>query len=277
MKGNLKYNLLLLLLFAASCKSSKEAASIALPSMTTKDRISSIIQSGIQYNDLSSNLRLTIRPGKLQKETSIDAQLRIVRNEALQISLRVPFLGEAFRILITPDKILIIDRLNRQYLHETMQNIQAQIPFDFDYYSLEALFTNQLFIAGKKEISPSDYANFKIREDNFRAFITYSDKQKILYDFESDYTNRIQALRMESKNVSSYLQCNYTDWGLTSNNRTFPMTLNLQLNTPDEVYDLKCLYKSVAINTAFTIDHNIPNNYRQITLQQAFRLIEQLL
>ena len=272
-----KYNLILLFLFAASCKSSKEAVSIALPSMKAQERIGSIVQSGIQYNDLSSNLKLTVRPGKAGKETSVDAQLRIVKNEAIQISLRIPILGEAFRILVSPDKLLIIDRLNKQYLSETLQDIQAQTSFEFDYYSWEALLTNQLFIAGKKEISPADYAGFQIREDNFRAHIIYPDNRKILYNFESDYTHRIQTARMEQKNGDSYLQCNYSDWGLTSNNRIFPMTLNVLLHTPDEVYSLDCLYKSVFINTAFAIDYNVPNNYRQVTLQQAFGLIEQLL
>ena len=277
-RGRAKYFLILLLFFAASCKSSKEAASVVLSSMTTQERINSIIQSGIQYNDLSSNLKLTIRPGKNHKETSVDAQLRIVKNEALQISLRIPILGsEAFRILITPDNVLIIDRLNRQYLYETMQDFHTQMPFDFNYYNMEALFTNQLFIAGKKEITAADYAGFQIREDNFRAHISYLDKQKIFYNFESDYTNRIQATRMEQKNGSAFLQCNYTDWRLASNNRIFPMMLSLQLHTPDEIYNLNCSYKSMVINTAVTIDYNIPNKYRQVTLQEVFRLIEQLL
>ena len=279
--SKVKYFLILLLLLAVSCKSSKEAAPVipaVLSSMTTQERISSIIQSGIQYNNLSSNLKLTVRPGRNHKETSVDAQLRIIKNEALQISLRIPILGsEAVRILITPDNVLIIDRLNKQYLYETMQDFHTQMPFDFNYYNMEALFTNQLFIAGKKEISPADYAGFQIREDKLRAHISYSDKQKILYNFESDYTHRIQTTRMEQKTGSAFLQCNYTDWEIISNNRTFPMTLNLQLHTPDEIYNLNCSYKSVVVNTNFTIDYNIPNNYRKVTLQQVFRLIEQLL
>ena len=278
MKGKLKYIAICLFLFAVSCKSSKETASTALSSMTGQERINSIIQSGIQYNDLSSNLKLTVRPGQLHKETSLDAQLRIVKDEALQISLRIPVLGsEAFRIVITPEKMLIIDRLNRQYLSETMQDIQKQIPFDLNYYNLEALFTNQLFIAGKKEISPADYAGFQIREDPFRANISYLDNRKILYNFESDYTHHIQTTRMEQKNSSSYMQCNYTDWKLISDNRMFPMTLRLQLHTPNETYNLNCSYKSMLINTAFAIDYNIPNKYRQVTLQEVARLIEQLL
>ena len=278
MKGKIEYNLILLLLFAASCKSSKETSPIALPSMTVQERISSIIQSEIQYNDLSSNLKLTIRPDKTRKEISVDAQLRIVRNEAIQISLRIPFLGsEAFRILVTPDRLLIVDRLNKQYLSETIQNIQAQTSFDFDFYSWEALLTNRLFIAGEKEINLTDYAGFRVREENFRAHVIYPDNRKILYEFESDYTHRIQNIRMEQKNGYSYLHCNYSDWESTSNNRIFPMTLNLQLNTPSGIFDVNFSYKSVAINTTFAINYDIPDNYRQITLQQALQLFKQLL
>ncbi|MDR1527143.1 MAG: DUF4292 domain-containing protein [Dysgonamonadaceae bacterium] len=275
MKRNLKYGVILVFLFAVSCKTGKETSSIALPAMTTEERISSIVQSGIQYNDLSSHLKLIIRKGKTNKETAVDAQLRIVKNEAIQLSFRIPIIGsEAFRMVITPDKLLIIDRLNKQYLSETLQDIREQIPFD--YYSLEALLTNQLFIAGKKEIIPADYTLFKTNDDKFRAHMLYSDPQKILYDFESDYTHRIQSARMVPETGASYLQCNYADWGLASNNRTFPMTLHLQLHTPEEMYHLICSHKSVDINTQSTIDCNIPNKYRQVSLEEVARLIKKM-
>ncbi|MDR0542006.1 MAG: DUF4292 domain-containing protein [Dysgonamonadaceae bacterium] len=276
MKSTLKYGLIFLFFFALSCKTGKEISSVTLPTMTAEERIGSIIQSGIEYNNLSSNLKLTVRQRKANKEIAVDAQLRIVKNEAIQMSLRIPVLGsEVCRILITPDKLLIIDRLNKQYLSENLQDLKTQIAFgfDFDYYTLEALLTNQLFIAGKKEITPADYAVFQIRNDNARAHITYSDQHKILYDFESDYTNHIQTARMEQENGTPCLQCHYTDWGSVSNNRVFPMTLHFRLQIPDGVCDLNCSYKSVVINTEFAIDYTIPNKYRQVSLQQMNRLI----
>jgi hypothetical protein len=245
--------------------------------MTGQERISSIVQSGIQYNDLSSNMKMSVRQTNPYKELSIDAQLRIVKNEALQISFRIPVLGtEVVRILITPERIVFIDRMSKQYLSEPLQAIQSLMPFDFDYYNLEAIFTNQLFITGKKEINAEDYLDFQIKEDNFRAYLTHSDKNNILYNFESDNTHRIQTLRIESDTVSSFIQCDYTRWGLASNNGIFPMLLNMHAQTPDKVFDLICAHRTVNINTAFTIDYNIPNNYRKLTIQQAFRLLEQV-
>jgi hypothetical protein len=251
---------------------------VALQSMTKEERLSTIIQSGIRYNTFSSNLKLSVKPGKKSRETAVDAQLRIVKDEAIQLSLRIPILGtEAFKLVITPDNLLVIDRLNKQYLSESMHDMKAKAPFDFDYYSLEALFTNQLFIAGKKEITASDYQAFQIREDAFLVHIDYTDKQAVRYDFTGDYSNRIQSTQMDQSKWKSHLQCIYTGWGLTSNKRTFPMSLNMTLNIPDEVYTLDFACKSVDIDTDFSIDYTVPNKYKQVTLQQVLKLIGNLL
>jgi hypothetical protein len=279
MNGNLKYGcIFFLLLLVFSCKTGKETTTIALSSLANEERIRYMLQSEMPYSDLSSSLKLTLRKGSAGKETPIDAQLRIVRGEAIQISLRIPILGsEAFRILLSPDEVRIIDRLNKQYIAAPTSLVLAQTSVDFDYYSLEALLTNRLFIAGKKEIRPDDYSDFRVREDSFRAYLSCSDRQAIRYDFESDYTHRIQAARMQQENGSSYLQCLYTDWGLASNNRTFPMTMDLQFHTPSEVFRLNFSCKSVAVDTGATVDYSIPSKYRPVSLEQITRWIESLL
>jgi hypothetical protein len=264
--------------FCYSCKTGKETTTVALQKMSKEERLNSIIQSEIQYKTLSSNLKLTLKPGKQKKETSVDAQLRIVKDEAIQFSLRIPILGtEAFKVLITPEKILIVDRLNKQYLLESMADIKTQVPFDFDYYSFEALLTNRLFIAGKKEITPPDYSTFGIRENDYLFTITNTDQQAIRYDFTGDYSNRIQSIQMAQEKWNSHLQCEYTHWGLTSGKRTFPMVLNLQLEVPDDIFRTNLSFQSVDVDTDFVLDDNAPNRYKQITLKQVIRLIQSLL
>jgi hypothetical protein len=263
-----------------SCKSSKEITGIALQKMTKEERLNSILFSELQYNTISSNLKFTVKPGTQKKEISVDAQLRIIKNEAIQFSLRIPLLGtEAFKILITPEQILVIDRLNKQYLSESMKSMKEKVSFDFDYYSLEALLTNRLFIAGKKEIIPANYPAFKIREDNFSVDVINTDRQGIQYSFTSDYSNRIQQTQLNQEKWKSHLQCQYTHWGLASNKRSFPMQVNLILDVPDDTYKMNLSFYSVDINPDFTIDYHTPNpdKYRQVTLQQIVKLIGGLL
>jgi hypothetical protein len=269
-----------ILIGAYSCKSTKEISAVALQKMSKEERLNTMIASELQYNTFSSNLKFNVVTGKQKKEISVDAQLRIIKNEAIQLSLRIPLLGsEAFRIVITPDQALIIDRINRQYLSESMINIKAQAPFDFDYYSFEALLTNRLFIAGKKEITPENYVTFKMRENDFSVDFIHTDKQGIAYDFTSDYSHRIQSTLMNQEKWNSQLQCKYSDWGFASNRNHFPLRINLNLNIPTETYTVNLSFKSVDINTEFKIDSNAPTSdkYRPITLQQVMKLIKNLL
>ena len=267
-----------MIMIGYSCKTTKESTSIiALSEMSVEERLNNIISSAVEYNTLSSNLKFAIKPGKKSKEMSIDAQMRIIKNELIQLSFRIPIIGsEAMKVQITPEKIVIIDRINKQCLSESMENIKSN-KFDFDFYALEALLTNQLFIAGKKEVVPPDYSTFKVSEDDFFVNIKNTDKQNINYNFISDFSNRIQTTEMLQKEWQSHLVCNYSDWGLTSNKRAFPMSINLSLDTLEDSYQMNLALKEIDVNPNFSVDYNLPNNYKRVTLQDALKLIQRLL
>ncbi|MCL1937716.1 MAG: DUF4292 domain-containing protein [Candidatus Azobacteroides sp.] len=266
-----------MLFWIVSCKSTHETKIVPLQEMSQEDRLNLIIQSGLQYNTLSSSLKLTIMQFKGAKNISVDAQLRIIRNEAIQLSLRIPLIGtEAAKILITPDRILIIDRLNKQYLYEPLQDILSKASIDFDYYSLEALLTNRLFIAGKKELIPLDYLLFNVQEDGYHVNISHTGRQNIQYDFVSDYSDHIQTARISSERKSPSLLCEYTSWNSISGKNTFPMLIAFTFNTQD-TYKLSFSFRSVDVNPDFSIDYSIPNKYRQISIQQVIKFIDNLL
>ncbi|GHT86288.1 hypothetical protein FACS18947_6040 [Bacteroidia bacterium] len=173
-----------ILLLLGSCKTNQPATSIALAKMSKNERIESIQYQSVQYKTFSSSLRFSMKAGAKNSNTAVDAQLKIIKDKIIQLSLRVPLLGtEAARISITPDKIIIIDRINKQYFAESMETLHHIADFDFDYYSLQALFTNQLFIVGKQTFGLEDYPAFQIKEDEFSVNLNSKDSRGINYDF----------------------------------------------------------------------------------------------
>ena len=40
--------------------------------------------------------------------------------------------------------------MNKRYMIENYSNLQGQTPIEFNFYNLQALFTNHLFIPGSK-------------------------------------------------------------------------------------------------------------------------------
>lgn len=262
-----------------ACKSTKEAAvqRIALAEQAKEERIHTLLSQALDFESISGSLRFSIKPGNKSKNTTIDGQLRLKKDELIQLSLRIPIIGsEAARVVITPEFVMIIDRLNKQYFYESMETIKGESPFDFDFYSLQALFSNHLFIAGKPVISETDFNSMSLREDEYFVYINNKDSQGINYDFLSDYTYRILKTEMYKTKEKVNMSWEYQDFGLTSNNRLFPMKMQMELTLPEDLISMNFSFSSVDVNTEFNSEVSIPSKYQQISFEQVKKLIKSL-
>ena len=280
MKRNKKLSYLLFLagmiLFFYSCKTSRQVKpATALSEMEKAERIESIQNQTIPFNTLSSSLRFSYKQDTKKNTISANALLRIVKDQIIQLSVRIPFLGtEIARISITPEQIIIIDRANKRYVSESIQTLQQRISFNFDFYNLQALFTNQLFIAGKSSVTPEDYNTFNWNEDKFFVRLNNRDAQGIHYDFVSDFTNRIIQTEMYKNKKDVDMNWLYKDFGLASNNRSFPMKMTMELTVPNDLFTLNLSFNTVDVDADFKLDTSIPGNYQRIEFEQVVKLIQ---
>jgi len=266
-----------IILFFNGCKTSRSTTSIALSKMGKEERIESIQYQSIPFNTLSSSLRFSIKPGMKKNATTVNAQLRIIKDQIIQLSLRIPFLGtEVARISITPEQVIIIDRFNKRYVSESMQTLKERTSFDFDFYSLQALFTNQLFIAGKSSISLNDYNSFNWDEDKFLVKLNNTDNQGIHYNFVSDFTNRIIQTEMYKNKEDANVNWSYKDFGLASNNRLFPMKMTMELTVPNDLVTMNLTFNAVDIDADFKLDTTIPDSYQPMEIEQIIKLIHSI-
>jgi hypothetical protein len=149
----LTFGILLIFGLLVSCKSTRQ--------------ITTTTSKALTYKTLSAPLKLTILPGSGQAASSVDAQLKIVKGEAIQLSLRMPFLGsEVGRVTITPEKILLLDRWNQRYFVTSPAELGSLLNYPLNYADLEALFTGQL--QDKQRLQPLqlEYLEWGATADN---------------------------------------------------------------------------------------------------------------
>ncbi|MDR0769235.1 MAG: DUF4292 domain-containing protein [Dysgonamonadaceae bacterium] len=261
----------------SSCKTTRHTSQVALTKHSVEERAGMIQSHALPYKTFSGNLRFGMKQGN-RESISVNAQLKIVKDEMIQLSLRIPVLGiEAARINISPWQALVIDRLNKAYFTESMENLKAHLPINFDFYSLQSLFTNHLFIVGKQEITPSDYASFNYREDEFSATLNLIDSCRIAYNFTSDNSHRILKTEIHTDNKDVDMNWDYADFGQTSINHTFPMKMNMSLATPNDSISMYLNFSSIDIDVPLKLNAEIPEKYKQIDWEQAVILMKSLL
>ena len=268
---------LLAILVCFSCKNTESATKVALSKVEKHERIYQIANQGIDYETIYASLRLGFKSGKKEKSASVNAHLSIKKNEAIQLSLRVPLVGwEVARIVITPEKMLIVDRKNKQYFLESMTTIKDELPFDFDFYNLQALFTNHFFIAGKPEISSTDFNDFRLTEDEYYVYLNSKDSQGINYDFQSDYTSRILKTEIYKNKNKTNIVWEYNNFDQISDKRIFPMKMQMAIHLPKDLVEMTFDFSSVDTNKSFVPEINAPAKYKRISLEQVTKLIKSL-
>jgi hypothetical protein len=70
--------------------------------------------------------------------------------------------SEVGRIEFTPEYVLVIDRLHKQYYKEDYSRLDFLRDNGLNFYSLQQLFWNQLLVPGKSKISNDDLKKFAV-------------------------------------------------------------------------------------------------------------------
>lgn len=151
--------LLLVLVILAGCKSSKHLSKTS----EKKVEVSSY---------LASRLQLTI-PSKKGGSMTVGGTMKLKTHERVQFSLLMPILRtEVARIEVTPDEILLVDRMNKRFVRATKEELKSVLPKNVDFSRLEKMLTNASLPGGKTELTG--------KELGFPSL----DKAKVqLYDF----------------------------------------------------------------------------------------------
>lgn len=157
--------LLLLLLMAAigSCRPQREVTPVSeLLQKSARSLVSSMHSNHADFNYFSSRFSGS---ATIDKQTyNLSGNMRIHKDEAIFISV-APVLGiEVARILITPDTVKIVNRLEGTYFVGDMSFINNMLNTDLDFYMLQAILIGNDF-------EHFNHNNFRVMEDRGRLML----------------------------------------------------------------------------------------------------------
>ena len=116
-------------------------------------------------------MSLNVKMGS--KNITVPGSLHMRYGEVIRIQAFIPLLGsEVGRIEFTPDYVLVIDRMHKEYIKEDYNKVDFLKNNGLNFYSLQALFWNQLFVPGTKSISEANLMDFGVTETGNSKNIT---------------------------------------------------------------------------------------------------------
>ena len=265
--------LLLVLVGVYSCKSKERIvqADSELEDKTNSDLFEDVLIKEINFTTFSSKMNMSFSTGR--RVLNSRATLRIVRDEAIQLSLQPVFGIEMFRLYVQPDCFIILDRMNKRYVHESIDDIKKQFPIGFDFYTLQSLFTNALFIPEQTTISTSDYKKFKYSKSSDNYLLSARDKKsKIDYSFFVNGNDQITLAQMYMSVRNYALDWSYNEFVLTDN-MFFPLEMEILARTEKRKIDTSMSLSSISLNQPLTLDSSIPSSYDKVELEELIKLL----
>lgn len=234
-----------------ACRSSKHAVAgsdsgvtAATPAADSKkaDAAAAALVGRIQShsqtaNALTARLKVNLKSGS--KTFDLGGSLRMKRNEVVQISLTM--LGfEVARMEFAPDGVLLIDRVNKQYVKAAYTDLSFLRQARLDFYALQAMFWAEVFEPGQQgSASPTAFA---ISRQDGQTMLTLPDAPALRYAFSVDESTAcLTKTEVSSKksNQNATFAWTYADYQQVDS-KPFPtrMTAAFRLGTRDGGFTL---------------------------------------
>lgn len=115
-----------LLAFVSSCSSTKNMKkSVSIGNLSETEYMTEVLNRAPAWDALTAKMSMAVDlNGK--GATKISGTIRMKRDEVIQLSLTAPFIGiEVARAEISPDGILVMDRLNKRYVQVSFAELKG--------------------------------------------------------------------------------------------------------------------------------------------------------
>ncbi len=199
------------------------------------------------------------------QKISVNGSVSIITDSLMVMSVQ-PLLGiEMFRLELTPQHVLVIDKMNRKYVQATYAELAQRTGMPLTFRDIQAVFINRMFVVGKEQ---SEMAHLP-----FTSAITDTEHRLLLQDQMLHYTFGIEpktyALTSTQTSVGNALaKVEYINHQL-QDEVYFPQTFLFSLNDgKNNITECELTLLKVRFNQPLNIRTTDLKRYSQTTLSK---------
>lgn len=243
-------SMLLLLLAITACKSKRSGQAVqeaVTAAASAKQRFQSLQQNDATFAELSAqgNLKADLNGQSL----SAAFNFKLQKDKQIWLSVK-PMLGiEAVRVLIRPDSVFILDRINKAYLAKPFDWLSNMSQAPLSYAALQDIWMNNVGFLDGMSVSQSTDGPLEFQQSG----ITY----KLL-----PAMTPVKAAKLEVQQAQQQLSVEYLQWQ-EMDKQWLPTQLKMAIKGKQSgVIELN--FSKFAIENGQTYPFSIPGSYSQM-------------
>lgn len=268
-------------LVLGACASHKKAVQEEQNPMTLEQKEKLDFVEKVQDNAqtarfITSKVKFSVEVGP--QKLTLTGNLKMKRDDVIRLQLMAFGFVEAGRIELTKDYVLIMDRINKQYLKAPWMQVDFLRNSGLTFSSLQALFWNELFkpnpvVFGKKSadttrvystIESGDDMIINLSEGKMDYSWLASKKEAYIKMANVEYKDRL------NEENTAQLNWDYDKFELYSGKK-FPMKHTISLTTAKKEVKLGMTLNYIGSDTEWETRTEVSNKYREVTVDEILR------
>lgn len=250
--------------------------------------VQKVYDNAVYTKNISSKIDLTL--GKGDDAISVAGTLRMRRDEVIRIQITPLGLMEVGRLEFTPDSVLVMDRMNKEYARAAYDQLPFLAANGIDFYTLQSLFWNELFLPGEPVLKESHLKLFDVDIYNTSGLlpITYavetgSGRARMSYTWSADATTGLIATTnitySDPAKGAASLRCSYADF-VPVGSKQFPTETALSFSTGmikgAEGMGMTLRLKAIDTSTDWEATTTVSGKYRRVTASDILKKLMSL-
>jgi len=255
-------------------KTVEETTSTALLSDSLKKQafLQNVNDNAQHARFITSKIKFSVEVGNQQM--TLTGNLKMKRDDVIRLQLMAFGFVEAGRLEFTPEYVMIIDRINKQYLKVPYSHLEFLRNSKIDFYVLQSLFWNELFQPGKSHLADSNLKSFTTEEGADNDVVVAMEDGKLSYRWLADKSSaqvKMANIKFSDKYRGNYqLNWDYLDFQRYTS-KYFPMTHKVTFNTPKKDINFEMVLNYMGSEDNWETRTTLSGKYRQVEVDEILR------
>lgn len=207
----------------------------------------------IRCNSFSAKMKVHYE-GSDGKDYEFNAFIRLQKDQMIWVSINAVLGIEAFRALITPDSVKVLNKLDKVYQLRSVSYLQEITHLPFDFQTLQALILgNPIYLDSNIVFYHKDEKGISLMSEGkvFRNYITLNKDDLTMRHSKLDDVDRLRAR-----------SCDITYGDYEKVDTLFFSTFRRIAVVEKARLDIEMTFRQYSFNEDLNFPFNIPKNYK---------------
>jgi len=254
------------LVFVGSCQSRKFATPDTVYDEMKPVKVFKTLEDNSATWDTYSS-RISTRYKDEYTSMTFTAKVRMKRDSIMWVSITAALGIEVVRAQITPDRVLVINRLDRSYLDSDFNSLSRKLGAPVNFNTLQNTFSgSSLFVWKRRDVYGQTDSAYYVLSNHPPA--GRDDSSSISFFFETMRVS-IAKLEIEEQNVWDPIGDRYlsvqNDGFEWVNDRSWPTRLNIEARDSVTATTVQMRANKIETDIVLSFPFEIPDDYAPIT------------